>query len=70
MADEMIAGAQLRREVVRLLFEVDPFERRLRRVAAPCVEDDIEPVGEGALRRPGHLGVPDTPVDEDESRHK
>ena len=42
--DEVVAVAQLGRNVVGLLLEVDPLERRAGRVAAPREEDALEPV--------------------------
>ena len=69
-ADEMVALAQLGRDLVRLLLEVDPLERRPGRIAAAREEHALEPILERALRRPRRGGVPDAAVDEDESRHK
>ena len=51
----MVALAQLRRDLVRLLLEVDPLERRPGRVTAPREEDALEPILQRPLRRPGRL---------------
>src|SRR3954451_819427 len=70
MSDEVVAFAQLGRDLGRLLLEVDPPERRPRRVAATREEGALEAILERPLRRPGRRRVADAAVDEDESRHK
>jgi hypothetical protein len=69
MPDEVIALAQGLGEDGRLILEVDPLERRARRIAAPGQEHALEAIRELALCDPRHLGVADTPVDEDDPLH-
>src|SRR5205807_2119992 len=65
--DQMGAVGEQRSELFRLLLEVDPLERWVRRVAAAVRDDEVVPLRERLQRAPGRRPVADAPVHEDDS---
>src|SRR3954447_18269378 len=67
MPDQVRALLEQRRQLFRLLLEVDPLERWPRRVAAAARHDHVEPLLQRAEVREGRRPVGDTAVHEDHS---
>src|SRR5207237_9880035 len=60
--DQMGAVGEQRSELFRLLLEVDPLERRVRRVPAPGWGDELAPPPARLPRAPGRRAASDAPV--------
>jgi len=69
MPDEMVAGSNLCAEEIRIQLEIDALDRQARRKAAALDENELEALGQRALRAPGRAGADDAPVNEDEPFH-
>jgi hypothetical protein len=63
----MVARLEQLEQLGRLVFEVDPFERRARRVPAPDRDDEREPVRQRLLGAPRPPAGGDAAVEEDEA---
>ena len=63
---EVVSRLEQPGELLRLHVEVDRVEGRVRRVARPDGDDELEAVGERLLRVPGEPSGRDRAVDEDE----
>ena len=69
MAHEMVSRCQEVGDERGVVLEVDAIDGRVRREARPFDDDELEPVGQRALRRPRPASPDDAPVDEDETLH-
>jgi hypothetical protein len=64
--NEVVAGLEQRRDLLRLSLEVDRPERWVRRVSGPGGDDELEALGERLLRVPREPPRRDRPVDQHE----
>src|SRR5919198_1931895 len=64
----MVAGTDDLADRRRLLLEVEPLLRRIRRIAGPVDDRELEPVGERPHRLPRRRAVADAPVHQDDPR--
>ena len=66
----MIAGLEQFGDERTVGLEVDSVDRRVRRKTWAFDEDELEPIGECALRGPRPSAADDAPVDEHDPLHR
>jgi hypothetical protein len=70
VADQVIPGLEQVGDENRVRREVDAFDRGIRRESGTIEDDELEPIGKGALGRPGSPPPDDAAMDEDDPLHR